>query len=191
MELLKSYLSDFSDAEYKKGFDMMDDVRKSAVMRLRSDKDKRRSVLGEILARKGISKICGIPEAEIRFERTENGKPYAVNADIRFSISHSKDIVICALSEGEIGADAELVRDIDLRIAKFACTDADFEYLYEIEDENERNLRFFKIWTAKEAYVKYCGTGISYLKDINFKDIEKNCQFSLDGEYMIAIYRVI
>lgn len=191
MKLLKAYLSELSEEEYERGFGMMSDERKSAVLRLRSDKDKRRSVLGELLARKGISELYGIPEEEISFARTENGKPYTVNADIRFSISHSKDIVICALSEGEIGADAELVRDIDLRIAKFACTNADFEYLYEVEDENERNLRFFKIWTAKEAYVKYCGTGISYLKDINFKDIEKSCHFSRDGEYMIAIYRVI
>ncbi len=191
MELLKAYLSELREEEYKRGFGMMSDARKAAVMRLRSDKDKRRSVLGEMLARHGISKLCGIEEEKIEFARTENGKPYALNADIYFNISHSKDIVICAVSDSEIGVDAELIRDIDLRIAKFACTDEDFKYLNETEDSSERKLRFFRIWTAKEAYVKYCGTGISYLKDINFRDIEKNCQFYREDEYLIAIYRVI
>ncbi len=189
MQLLKAYLSDFSEEEYKRGFDMLDDSRKQAVMRMRSDKDKRRSVLGEMLAREGISEACGIKENEIRFKRTENGKPYCTNVDIHFSISHSKDIVICAVSDSEIGADAELIRDIDLRITRFACGDEDKEYIYGESDESERNLRFFRLWTAKEAYIKYCGTGISYLKKINFSDIEPRCTFFREGDYMIAIYQ--
>lgn len=193
MQLLKAYLSDIGENEYKRGYDMMSDERKAAVIRYRSEKDKKRTILGELLARKGISIACGTPEQEIRFARTENGKPYALNADVYFSISHSKDIVVCAVSCSEIGVDAELIRDIDLRITKFACTDADMLYVFgenPSEDiDKEATDRFFRLWTAKEAYIKYCGTGISCLKHIDFKDIENNCTFIREGDYMIAIYQ--
>lgn len=190
MELLMRSLLDFSQEEYENTLKNMSDDRRNAILRYRSEKDRKRSVLGEILAREGISKLCGVESRSIIIKRTEAGKPYAPELDIHFSISHSKDMVVCAVSYENIGADVERVRDIDLRILSLAGTEGDREFIYaENLSDEERRERFFKLWTAKEAYFKFCGTGIVGLKSINYLDIAPKCEVFTEGEYMITIYR--
>jgi len=45
--------------------------------------------------------------------------------------------------------------------------------------------RFFQIWTAKEAYFKKCGTGITNLKSVNILPMERQC-FQIE-DYFIQI----
>ncbi len=190
MELLMRSLLDFSQEEYENTLNNMPDDRRNAILRYRSERDRKRSVLGEILAREGISKLCGVDKNAIVIKRTEAGKPFAFGLDIHFSISHSKDMVVCAVSHKNIGADVELVRDIDLRILSLAGTESDREFIYaEGLSDEERRDRFFKLWTAKEAYFKFCGTGIVGLKSINYLDIAPKCQVFTENEYMITLYR--
>jgi len=193
MEIYIKAITDFSEEEYKKYFEMMSEERKKAVLRLRFEGDRYRSVIGESLARQGISKETGIEEADILFGREEYGKPFCKNADIHFSISHSKEAVVCAVSDRKIGADIEKMRNLETRIARISCTDSDLEFIFGSATipesfNNESLFRFFRLWTAKEAYFKYCGTGIVKLKDISFKDIKDKCQMQVHGDYMITIY---
>lgn len=196
MKIYTAKLSETPESELRRGYYMMDDARKSAVLRYRGDKDKRRTVLGELLARKAIAENTGIDEKDIEFGRQESGKPYAKNVEIEFSISHSKDMVVCAVSESKIGIDVELIRDMDMRITKIACTENDLEYIFGAKNagaegvtpDSDMLLRFFRLWTAKEAYLKYCGTGISRLKSVDYYEIEPFCKSSLDGDYIITVY---
>ena len=189
MDLYIEYLENFTQNQFDETFEMMDNSRKRAVLRLKSEKDRRRSVLGERLARKGISKLCGIFENEIVFERTEKGKPFVTNADVFYSVSHSKGIVVCAIDKDEIGVDAEMIRDIDLNITRIACTERDKEFIFEADDKNEQIERFFTVWTAKEAYFKFVGTGIEGLRTVDYEEIKPFCQHNREGDYLIAIYR--
>lgn len=189
MEILIGFISDINEKEYNEAFDMMSAERKIAVLRYKSENDRKRSVLGEKLARKGISSLLKINEREIEFSRTEKGKPFCTNADVHFSISHSKDIVVCALDSKPIGVDAELIRDIELRVTKIACTESDLGFIFETDDENERKLRFFEVWTAKEAYFKFLGTGIEGLKTVSYEEIKPYCQQKREGDYLITVYQ--
>lgn len=83
------------------------------------------------------------------------GKPYLQETDIHFNISHSGDLKILAIAETPVGVDIEKVRKADLRVAKRFCEN---EYNYITEKDSEH--RFFEIWTKKEAYLKYKGTGL-------------------------------
>lgn len=193
MEIYIKAIYDFSEAEYEKYFEIMSEERKAAVLRLRFDGDRKRSVLGEALARQGISAKCGILEEDILFGREEYGKPFCKNADIHFSISHSKEAVVCAISDKKIGVDIEKIRNMETRITRISCTEQDLEYVFgtsvipeSFDDESLQ--RFFRLWTAKEAYFKYCGTGIVKLKDVSYKDIENFCQTHIHSEYIITIY---
>ena len=188
MELFYGKISNLTKEEYGNAFALMSDLRKAEVERMRFEGDKRRSVLGEWLARKAVSALCGLAEKDILFAKTENGKPYCLNAETFFSISHCKDMAVCVAHNGEIGIDVELIRDIDYRITRFACVDADLDYLNSAESEEEKRLRFFRIWTAKEAYVKYIGTGIRDLKTISYAEIAKHCQTRIEDGYMITVY---
>ena len=98
----------------------------------------------------------------------EHGKPYFKSfelANIFFSISHTKDFAGVAFAKSEVGFDCENMSTRNYsedRIRKIAnrvfCSD-EIEYVFsEIERFEER---FFEIWTAKEAYSKYTGTGFS------------------------------
>ncbi len=188
MKLYKGYLTDFSQEEYDKFFQMMSQERKDAILRKKFESHRRASVLGEALARKGISQMTGIAQEEISFGRTENGKPFCENVDIHFSISHSKDMVICAVSNSRIGVDVEFIREIDFRITKFACNERDMLLLDSQKEEKERTELFFKIWTAKEAYIKYHGKILADIRDAVYEEIKKNCEFSIENGYMISVY---
>lgn len=189
MRIYTARISEFTEDEYNDAFESMSEERKTAVLRMKFENDRKRSVLGEKLAREGIADACGIPGKDIQFVRTENGKPYCLNANAQFSISHCKDLAVCAVSQYPIGVDVEFIRDIDMRITRFACTGKDMEYIFGTEDGEERKMRFFRIWTAKEAYFKYHGTGISHLKEISYTDIRDNCQTEIYDGYMITVYQ--
>ena len=45
--------------------------------------------------------------------------------------------------------------------------------------------RFFEIWTAKEAYFKKCGTGITNLKSVNSLTLSR--QMHILGDYILHI----
>lgn len=50
----------------------------------------------------------------IEIKRTENGKPYT-EGNVFFSLSHTEDFIACAVSDSEIGIDAERMRSVEKR----------------------------------------------------------------------------
>lgn len=98
---------------------------------------------------------------ELVFAENEFGKPRLVDRpDVHFSLSHSQDRALLAVSDGlEIGADLEGVRSVDhLGLAR--------RYFHPnevaaIERHADPQAAFFQIWTLKEAVVKAVGTGLS------------------------------
>jgi len=192
MKLYIAKTEDFTEREYEKYYAMMSPERKRSTDRLRFENARKQSILGESLARKGICELSGIDEDDICFARSENGKPYAVNSDIHFSISHSNEYVVCAVSKDEIGVDIEKIRKVESRITNIACTESDKEYIFGGAEkdtlDNEMIKRFFEVWTAKEAYLKYLGIGISGLKTISFSDIKPFCKKIEENGYIITLY---
>ena len=89
-------------------------------------------------------------------KKGSHGKPYFPGTDIHFNISHSGDFKVLAIAETPVGVDIEKVRKADLRVAKRFCEN---EYNYITQKDSEH--RFFEIWTKKEAYLKYKGTGLN------------------------------
>lgn len=95
-------------------------------------------------------------------EKNKFGKPYLVDYEtLHFSLSHSFDRVMCAMSDFEIGCDCEKVRDIDLHIADRFYSIREKAYMENSDNHKEREEAFFKIWTLKESYIKCIGTGLS------------------------------
>ena len=92
------------------------------------------------------------------------GKPYFTDPameGILFSRSHTKGHEIVCFSEKEIGADCENTDarpGIEHRYTNIAgryFTDEEQTYIEGSVD------RFFEVWTAKEAYMKYTGKGFA------------------------------
>ncbi len=96
-------------------------------------------------------------ELPVRIQRNEGGKPYLVGSQLSFSISHSSGYVAVAVCDnGNIGIDIEKV---DLPIERYERISS--RYFAKGEQSMVQNEGFAKAWTAKEAYAKYLGIGLS------------------------------
>ena len=170
----------------------MSEEKKARVNRFRSNDDKKRSVSAEMIARNAVSEFLSIPPEEIVFEVKPSGKPSVKSFDVEFNVSHSGDLVVCAVSDSPVGIDVEQIRPIDLKIAKRICngeelynlfgripTDADFSH----SENFELLTRFFKLWTAKEASSKLTGNGLSEIS----KPLNNRIETVVYGEYVISI----
>lgn len=188
MKICQARISEFSKKEFEKAFGLLSGERQNAVLRMKFENDRKRSILGEYLVRNAVFEEFGVNQADLIIRRTENGKPFCENAPIHFSIGHSKDMVVCGIHHSPIGVDVEFIRPLDLRITRFACTEKDLDFINCGEDQKEKELRFFRLWTAKEAFIKFHGKILADLKSIDYESISPNCQcLSFDG-YMATIY---
>ena len=164
----------------------MSEEKQEKVNRFYFDDDRKRTVAGEMLARKAVAGWCDVSEDSIVFVKGENGKPFAQNLDVQFNISHSENMVVCVVDDNPIGIDVEKIRQIDLKIAKRVYTHDEIRYLYGGEDSSIPE-RFFELWTAKEAYLKFLGCGI--VDKLNTMQVKaENVLLQKDGEYIISIY---
>lgn len=103
-----------------------------------------------------------------RILREEMGKPYLLGTDLQFSLSHCKGMAVCALGDHTpIGVDCEALRTVRPRVAKRCFSDSE---LRQLEQSDQPDLLFTRLWTLKESFVKAIGRGISYpMKSISFK----------------------
>ena len=158
--------------------------RMEHIDRLHRQADKNRSLAGEILVQKLLREQYAISTAVIH--RNNSGQPYLTGCDLHISISHCDALVACAISENPVGIDIERIRPINPQLCQRICTEAELAYLQPGNLEDPAILRrFFEIWTAKEAYFKKCGTGITNLKSVNTLDLPRQTHFIKD--YVLQI----
>lgn len=100
---------------------------------------------------------------EFAYQYGAHGKPYLDNVPgLFFSLSHSGDYVLCAVSDREIGADIQQERkEQGERIAGKYFTESEREWYLSAETETDRKSRFYRLWAAKEAYMKLTGLGLA------------------------------
>lgn len=105
-----------------------------------------------------ISKMTKTGDGET--VRAPNDKPYFKDyPDIRFSLSHSGDVIVLAMGKTEVGVDIEQVKPRDyLSIANRHFSAAEVAQINSLED-------FLSLWTKKEAYLKLTGEGLSGLSN--------------------------
>ena len=131
--------------------------RREKIGRLRNDDARTASLFAALLARMAVSGFSGVPSGALSFDVSEKGKPYCLNAGCEFSVSHTKGMIVCAVSPVPVGADAELIKPPPEKVAKY-FTEREREYIF---SGGMTAGRFFRVWTRKEAYGKMTGEGIA------------------------------
>ena len=186
----------YTNSEYLAAYQNLDDIKRARVERTRQRKDRLRTVLADDLARHMLGEAMGFSPASVRFTYAASGKPSVAGGGYEFSISHSDDIVVVAINEGPVGIDVEHIREVSPRLArKYFCDDENF-YVFGHEPKDvdfehmastDIRMRFFEIWTAKEAYLKRLGEGLSHLRSVNttLYPFERHI---IDNEYLVSIY---
>jgi phosphopantetheinyl transferase len=90
-------------------------------------------------------------------ETTGPGKPYLNTKEIHFNVSHSKNILVLAISHFPVGIDVEFVKKKDFKRFSEYFWHKDITYNYH---KSFQALVFFQAWTQTEAWVKYHGETI-------------------------------
>ncbi len=175
MKLLKFRISDFSENQIKE-FSKYVDAKRNKILS--------QSAIAHYKTKEYLSDIMSVALKDIQFKYNKNGKPYVENGP-HFSISHSGDYIFIVFDNKEIGIDVERIRDVNPKLLGKIATD---EEINNFDNENF-NTEFLKLWTLKEAYFKYKGTGITDLKSVNKKQIESLYEIhtEITNEYILTI----
>lgn len=173
---------------FEKLLPMVSTKRQNNILKLRFEKEKITSLLTELLIRHEVSRQLHIPCSEVCIGYGDYGKPFLINdSNYFFSVSHSGNCIAFISSNCPIGIDLEQIQKCNMLVAKHCFTSQEYKFVEESIDANEA---FYKIWTAKEAYVKMLGVGLSKcFKSFDILDKNLNCFFSTLclPEYVLSV----
>ena len=130
----------------------------------------------------------GLEEKTAEFSYGENGKPYLRNCPVCFNLSHSKSFAACAFSEQEIGIDIEYMQIPDHSLMERVCRPSELSFLEKLQGQ-ALSSACTKLWTIKESYMKYLGTGLTLdplRLEINFQE---PCSLIHDGILVPFFFR--
>jgi len=122
-----------------------------------------RFIAGRAFLRLALADRLEADPRELRFTYGRHGKP-ELDAPFRFNLSHTDDLALLAIApHGETGADVERIRpELDhAGLARRYFSDREVAWLMSFPTV-DRPAAFFDCWTAKEAYIKARGDGLSF-----------------------------
>ncbi|MHB8689068.1 MAG: 4'-phosphopantetheinyl transferase family protein [Candidatus Dormibacteraceae bacterium] len=131
----------------------------------RFEHHRERYIRCRILLRALLSTYMGADPGQLRFRYNAAGKPELDGHNpmaIRFNVSNSCDCALYALTRHRsVGIDLEKVRfDFPAKaIGSQFFAPREYDALCDVE-RRSRQVAFFRLWTAKEAYVKATGAGL-------------------------------
>lgn len=164
----------------------LDETRKRKVWQCKNLDDKKRSFLAGYLIQKGakewMAKEGGLQgDAKplfLSYNYSKYGKPYLKGEkNLYFNISHSKNYVVCAFSDEEVGIDIQVHRKGKGDIAQRFFSLKDRLLMEELAGEGRGPEEiFFFLWTVKEAYMKLTGEGMRQGLDATVIEMEDGAE---------------
>ena len=114
-----------------------------------------------------LARYLSLDPTQINFTHSDRGKPYLTDdcnpLNLQFNLSHSENMAILGINRDRpIGVDLEKIRPMENAeqlAERFFCA-SEYALLTQAIPA-ERDKLFFQLWTAKEAYLKATGEGIS------------------------------
>jgi 4'-phosphopantetheinyl transferase len=157
----------WSEAERLAGL-LLAGAERERVGRFRSRVDAARFVAGRALAQLAVAPLVGAVAGSVVFDRTcrrcgsaTHGPPRVVGADVVFSVSRSRGVVLCAV--GAPGADVEWSgTEVDVEaLAGLVLSAGERAQLDGVASAADRRVALLTGWVRKEAYLKGTGVGLA------------------------------
>lgn len=172
-------LSDFSQTEAKL-FNHFSKTRQTEI------------ILGRFLAKHLICKKFNLAFNSFKINLTSAAKPKITVfkkdhkqdfAHIHFSISHSKNLVGCAVADFKIGFDIEIINNSAFldKISRRFFHPGEQIYLNKT-NKAERLINFYRLWTIKEADLKLKELGVWEMKGAANINLYTNTLFKTTSE---------
>lgn len=153
----------------------------------RTPKDYKRyqKNIAEQILKDGFREVFGISYIQECVGLGVHGKPFWKGGEkFFFNVSNTAGLVVCALSDMEVGIDAEWIRTIRFPLVRRCCSDQEIEYIMgragkrfsdAALDTQINQERFFQLWTLKESYIKFTGEGMYFsMQKVAFSIQEAN-----------------
>lgn len=184
-------------------FEKMNPQRKEKILRCKNEKDKQRSLLAGILLQDALRNKGIGPDVQ-QFAVNAYGRPYLIGReDICFNISHSYDMVVCVVSDQEVGIDIEhrlrirerMKTSTFDRLVQHACTVEEYAAYQSCMKQGlaQQEEFFLKLWTRKESMskAKGIGLGIGFSNlQVCVPEIEKQfCSKWLTEDVYVSLYQ--
>lgn len=152
------------DSHFKSYEELISSEEREQYQQVASSDQGRDYLISRALLRTVLAQYCESAPADVVLSTNEFGKPQldAQDAGLQFNTAHSPGLTLCAVSQAEVGIDAEYHSDAG------GMLDAADDYLSARELQALRGQPvddqlplFFRYWTLKEAYLKARGEGLS------------------------------
>ncbi|MCK2216211.1 4'-phosphopantetheinyl transferase superfamily protein [Actinomadura sp. ATCC 31491] len=163
------------------GWEWLSGRERERALALAGELDRRRYVAAHAALRAVLGRVCGLPPHEVRLATDDAGRPclhpgthdHLPGGLVDFNLSHSDSWALIALAPPGVraGVDVERIRaDLD----PLAMADR----LYQPEEAARLRAAapaaaltgYFRLWTAKEAFVKATGAGLAGLSAVRVAD---------------------
>lgn len=119
------------------------------------------SFVPEYVAWSHLETFFAQPTSDLNLREDAHGKPYLEGNSLHFNLSHSGNIVVCAVSDREVGVDVqESVPVSHEKLWERFFEEREKVLLRGCESDEEREALFYRLWVQKEAYGKLTGEGI-------------------------------
>jgi len=156
------------------------------VGRLRFDHLRCRAIASRGILRSILARYLNCDPQVIKFQYGTQGKPRvdaSLLPNLEFNLSHSEDVIVCAIALEPIGIDVEFCREItdcDQLIKRYFSVQE--QAMLNALSVEAKQQAFFHYWTGKEAMLKAAGLGIADLKKVELTPVGNRVQlFSIAG----------
>ena len=143
--------------------ELLDTEERERAARFKFAAPRNQFVASHAFLRTMLGRYLGTDPREISFRTSSHGKPELTGGELGFNLSHTEGTAIVAVARGlAVGVDVERVRanlePLELAGRFFSPQEAAW---LRAQPEAQRLPAFFACWTAKEAYIKARGGGLS------------------------------
>ncbi|MBO5592003.1 MAG: 4'-phosphopantetheinyl transferase superfamily protein [Prevotella sp.] len=152
------YLNDdLAGFNFEDALPLLSAQRREQALKFRYELGRKTCAAAYLLLREGLKKEYGITEPPV-FEYGEHGKPMiAGHPEIHFNLSHCREAVLCVVSDRPVGCDVESIREFHESLVRYTMNDVEVR---QIEQAPRPDVEFIRLWTMKEAVLKFSGEGI-------------------------------
>ena len=155
--MIKVYLMSHLN-DYMNYYQSLNGLTKPIISKYTNEKSKMESISTEVLLNYAFYDVYN-HQFSFPIQTTNTGKPVLLNeTGIHFNKSHSMNYGLVVLSNVDVGCDIEYINQ-QFKLIPNVLTISELK-MYEDAKVHQSEL-FFKFWTAKEAYLKLLGIGIT------------------------------
>jgi len=152
------------DKEAGSLLEFLDAAERERAARFKFAEHRNQFVISRALLRQALGRYLRIDARDLRFRTTANGKPeLAADSDLQFNLSHTQGVTVFAVARRRhVGVDVERIRPETnaLELAERFFSPQEVQWL-RAQPASQHVPSFFSCWTAKEAYIKAHGEGLS------------------------------